>query len=94
MKYKINELVNIIKTKESKRIIDSEIISSIEIYYMDDDSSYSKNQIINENYILIDDFLVKNEKKISIILNNTIKTISNGFSNFWLENKHILNQVN
>ena len=87
MEFKINDLVFILKTKEKKKIIDCEIIHDCEIYYMNDKTSYNKEQIIKENHIKIDDFLSKKPENIEIVLDNTIKKITQGFSKLWRENK-------
>lgn len=62
MKYKIGDLVIVIKTNEMKTIIDCEIISGINIYYMSDISSYSENQLLKiiteENFM----YHLKNNK--------------------------------
>lgn len=46
MKYKIGDLVTVIGTNEMKTIVDCEVISSINIYYMSDISSYSEDQLL------------------------------------------------
>ena len=46
MRYKIGDLVTVIKTNEIKTIIDCEIISGIDIYYMSDISSYSEDELL------------------------------------------------
>jgi len=46
MRYKIGDLVTVIKTNEIKTIIDCEIISDIYIYYMSDISSYSEDELL------------------------------------------------
>jgi hypothetical protein len=46
MRYKIGDLVTVIKTNEIKTIIDCEIISDIDIYYMSDISSYSEDELL------------------------------------------------
>jgi hypothetical protein len=47
MKYKINESVITLTCKSVKEIIDSEIISDVEIYYMSDKTSYSSEQLLS-----------------------------------------------
>jgi|688.fasta_scaffold729653_2 diphthamide biosynthesis methyltransferase len=52
MEYKIGEIVITISTNEVKTIVESEIISDVEIYYMDDLTSYSSTQIYSaENFM-------------------------------------------
>ena len=46
MKYKIGDLVTVIKTNEIKTIVDCEIILGIDIYYMSDISSYSEDELL------------------------------------------------
>jgi hypothetical protein len=52
MEYKIGEVVITYSTNEVKTIVESEIISDVEIYYMDDLTSYSSTQIYSaENFM-------------------------------------------
>jgi hypothetical protein len=52
MEYKIGEIVITISTNEVKTIVESEIISDVEIYYMDDLTSYSSTQIFSAKKFL------------------------------------------
>jgi hypothetical protein len=45
--YKVNEIVNVIKTGEVKEIIDFETICGIELYYMSDKTAYPVGEIIS-----------------------------------------------
>lgn len=52
MEYKIGEVVITYSTNEVKTVVESEIISDVEIYYMDDLTSYSSTQIYSaENFM-------------------------------------------
>jgi len=52
MEYKIGEIVITISTNEVKTIVESEIIGDVEIYYMDDLTSYSSTQIFSAKKFL------------------------------------------
>jgi hypothetical protein len=52
MKYNIGEVVITFSTNEVKTIVESEIISDVEIYYMDDLTSYSSTQIFSAEKFL------------------------------------------
>jgi hypothetical protein len=45
--YKVNEIVNVIKTGEVKEIIDFETVCGIELYYMSDKTAYPVDEIIS-----------------------------------------------
>lgn len=45
MRYKIGDLVTVIKTNEIKTIIDCEIISNVELYYMSDSTAYPSHEL-------------------------------------------------
>jgi Pyruvate/2-oxoacid:ferredoxin oxidoreductase gamma subunit len=59
MKYRPGEVVILFSSKEVKTIVETEKIGGVEIYYMDDSTSYEKNQIFSAK-----NFLEKNKKKI------------------------------
>lgn len=52
MEYKIGETVITFSTNEVKTIVESEMISDVEIYYMDDFTSYSSTQIFSAKKFL------------------------------------------
>jgi hypothetical protein len=52
MEYKINEVVVTFSTNEVKTIVESEIIGDVEIYYMDDSTSYASTQIFSAKKFL------------------------------------------
>jgi len=52
MEYKIGEVVITYSTNEVKTIVESEVISEVEIYYMEDCTSYSSNQILSAKKFL------------------------------------------
>lgn len=52
MEYKIGETVITFSTNEVKTIVESEMISDVEIYYMDDLTSYSSTQIFSAKKFL------------------------------------------
>ena len=52
MEYKIGEVVITFYTNEVKTIVESEIISDVEIYYMEDCTSYSSDQIFSAKKFL------------------------------------------
>jgi hypothetical protein len=52
MEYKIGEVVITYSTNEVKTIVESEVISEVEIYYMEDCTSYSSNQIFSAKKFL------------------------------------------
>jgi hypothetical protein len=52
MEYKINEVVVTFSTNEVKTIVESEIIGDVEIYYMDDLTSYASHQIFSAKKLL------------------------------------------
>jgi Pyruvate/2-oxoacid:ferredoxin oxidoreductase gamma subunit len=59
MKYRSGEVVILFSSKEVKTIVETEKIGDIEIYYMDDSTSYSSTQIFSAKK-----FLEKNMEKI------------------------------
>jgi len=52
MEYKIGETVITFSTNEVKTIVESEMISDVEIYYMYDSTSYSSTQIFSAKKFL------------------------------------------
>jgi hypothetical protein len=58
MKYKVGEIIITCLTNEVKTIVDSEIISDVEIYYMDDSTSYSSIQIFSAKEFLGDNLTI------------------------------------
>ena len=74
MTYSKNELVLISKENVVKKIIDSEIVSNVEIYYMEDLTSYARHQLTKiDSYEIITkkvlekncDFFKRNETLIA-----------------------------
>lgn len=90
MKYKINELVYVDNTNTPKKIVESEKIGGIEIYYMSDNTSYSKEQILMlyTEYLELNDYINLNKKKVIELFD--IKKMANQVNKFYLENKHLL----
>jgi hypothetical protein len=60
MVFKINDSVFVPKMNEIKKIIDSEIVSDVELYYMSDKTAYPVDELIPldvcTNYFLSDKF--------------------------------------
>lgn len=94
MKYKINELVYVNNTNVPKNIVDSENICGVEIYYMSDNTSYSKEQIImiyNE-FQLLSEHIGNNRKKIIKLIDTD--SIAQNLSNFVIENRKLKSSKN
>jgi hypothetical protein len=60
MVFNINDSVFVLKTNEIKKIIDSEIVSEIELYYMSDKTAYPIDELtpidVCANYFLSNNF--------------------------------------
>ena len=54
MGYRPGEVVILFSTKDVKKIVESEIIGGVEIYYMDDSTSYASTQIFSAEKFLIE----------------------------------------
>lgn len=76
MKYEIGQLVFVYEENKFKKIIDSELIENIEIYYMSDKTAYPSNKLIKMNELetkeSLDDFLLKNRKRILSLINKDV----------------------
>lgn len=59
MEYKSGDVVILFSSKEIKTIVESEKIGGVEIYYMDDSTSYASTQIFSA-----EKFLKENMKNI------------------------------
>jgi hypothetical protein len=52
MEYRPGEVVILFSTKDVKKIVESERIDDVEIYYMDDSTSYASSQIFSAEKFL------------------------------------------
>jgi hypothetical protein len=52
MEHRPGEVVILFSTKDFKKIVESEIIGGVEIYYMDDSTSYASSQIFSAEKFL------------------------------------------
>ena len=52
MEYRSGEVVILFSSKEVKTIVETEIIGDVEIYYMDDSTSYASHQIFSAKKLL------------------------------------------
>ena len=64
MKYKIGEIVVTNSNNEVKTVVDFEIISDVEIYYMNDNTSYSSSQIFSAKEFLTENISYMSESII------------------------------
>lgn len=82
MTYKSGECVRILKTNQTKKILESEIILGVEIYYMTDKTSYCLSDICEYS-----DHLSNEVKSLFIenIDNLTKKVCSDKIVNNWIE---------
>jgi hypothetical protein len=55
MEYRPGEVVILGSTNDVKTIVESEIIGDVEIYYMDDSTSYASTQIFSAKKFLTED---------------------------------------
>jgi DNA-binding response OmpR family regulator len=91
MNYKKNEIIILDDFKTEKKILDSEIIDNIGVYYMSDKSSYSEKSIlmtlkefeILKNLCKHSFFKIFNRKEI-------VCNMSNSLSRFYREKKNLL----
>lgn len=75
MKYKIREVVITYSTNEVKTIVESEIISDVEIYYMDDLTSYSSTQIYSAENFMKENLIRISESVVSEMEQNFFKDL-------------------
>lgn len=54
MEYRPGEIVILSSTKDVKKIVESEMIGGVEIYYMDDSTSYASSQMFSAEKFLIE----------------------------------------
>lgn len=54
MEYRPGEVVILLSTNDVKTIVESELIGDVEIYYMDDSTSYASAQIFSAKHFLVE----------------------------------------
>lgn len=90
MKYSIGESVYVVKSGEFKKIVDSEVINEVELYYMSDSTVYPLNELtifkkINSKEELNKKLLDNKERIINLI---DYKKVSKNWSNWFLKNSN------
>lgn len=94
MEFSINEIVFIETENLNKKIVDCEVISNVEIYYMEDSTSYASHQLnrIDSHQKIIENVLsnkndLLNRKKTLIAFENWVDNVEYNYGLYLKKNK-------
>jgi hypothetical protein len=76
MEYRPGEVVILFSTNDVKTIVESEIIGDVEIYYMDDSTSYASTQIFSAKKFLTENMENICNAVVSEMERNFLKDLS------------------
>ena len=76
MEYRPGEVVILFSTNDVKTIVESEIIGDVEIYYMDDSTSYASTQIFSAEKFLTENMENICNAVVSELERNFLKDLS------------------